>query len=978
MKENRWPQVKIILAKALELTVSEQANYVEAACCGDEELKAEVLALLTYQSKADSFLSNSLSGEIATKFHNNLIPIAGQAALVLEIERVQAMLLDLVGEVLDGKYKLEQQLDQGGMGAIYKATHLGTERPVALKIIMPQFMSKPEFVERFRIEAKAAGKLQHPNIVNVTDFGFAQVGTDQLAYLVMEFLDGLSLGALLKRKPKLSLELVIDIVEQICLAIEAAHNQGIVHRDLKPDNIWLEPNGQSRYNVKILDFGLAKFKDSESENSLFLSPLSNSPILSLLPTLQGRSPALATVSSSQNSSIDTAQQIAVLPVAHTLPAQLSVTEGDLHPNTVPECLTRIGAIMGTPLYMSPEQCNGGEITPKSDIYSLGVVIYQMLAGETPFQGNLYQIMHNHRELPAVSLREKRRDLPKPITNLVMSTLAKNPAERPASARILANSLRAKFEGEALVMRQAQNLYQENRATFLSLFFILHSPFILFLWLAMLLITDSRLLVTTSFPVVAKIVVWLGLLATIFLGNSLNIAATALVLKQLTLNSSARIKIRTIIWELLKRLPQLVITLTESGLLTIWHSFKLVVPGLKTYCEHLLTIPVVILEDVVGTKALLRSQTLVRSLPEQILTTQVRNIVNASITLVLVQSAWLICSLMVGLLSDEVVMRIENPTFYTKALAGLFMVGVIVLPFLLPITYTIFSHPKTAIGFVLHYFTALKISPTGSPEGLNQLLEGKSELKRGRLPYQQALVLASGLVAILVIGSLLKQILFLSNITVHNRLLAQSLIALGTDVNTKSIVGQSTLLMLAAKEGDIRMVSLLLDKGAKVNERDIFGRTALLLAIQNGHIELVNELLRKGATLDLESDKTHRAQCLQAALGSRKNELIKELLAKSPDLSTDSTMVLCLASAFGYTDTVQMLLASANTDVNGKSYQGRTALHNAINNNHVDIVKLLLAAGASTTSRDTEGNTPFQLAITRKNSEIIQLLKETGR
>src|SRR5262249_45536856 len=157
----------------------------------------------------------------------------------------------LIGQVLDGKYRLDEKLGQGGMGAVYKATHLGTERPVAVKLIAPQFLAHTEFVERFKREAKAAGRLRHPNVVNVTDFGFAIAGTDQAAYLVMEYLNGCTLGDMMKKRPRLPIGFVIDIVEQICPAIEEAHKHGIIHRDLKPDNIWLEPNGRGGYNVKV-------------------------------------------------------------------------------------------------------------------------------------------------------------------------------------------------------------------------------------------------------------------------------------------------------------------------------------------------------------------------------------------------------------------------------------------------------------------------------------------------------------------------------------------------------------------------------------------------------------------------------------------------------------------------------------------------------------------------------------------------------
>src|SRR5258705_12993315 len=172
-----------------------------------------------------------------------------------------------VGQVLDEKYRLERLLGRGGMGAVYLATHLGTERYVALKLIAPQFMRNEEFVQRFQREARAAGRLRHPNIVDVTDFGFAHAGKEPVAYLVMEYLDGCTLGDVLKEEKRLPLEWVVDILEQVCSAVHEAHKQGNVHRDLKPENIWLEPNRLGSYRVKVLDFGIAKLAGGESADN---------------------------------------------------------------------------------------------------------------------------------------------------------------------------------------------------------------------------------------------------------------------------------------------------------------------------------------------------------------------------------------------------------------------------------------------------------------------------------------------------------------------------------------------------------------------------------------------------------------------------------------------------------------------------------------------------------------------------------------
>ena len=183
-------------------------------------------------------------------------------------------LADYIGQTLDGKYQIERELGRGGMGTVYLAVHIGTERHVAVKIIAPQFMERAEFVERFRREARAAGRLRHPNVVNVTDFGFAESKTGRVAYLVMEYLDGCTLGEILDEEQQLPLAWTLDILEQVCSAVHAAHEQGIIHRDLKPDNIWLEPNQRGGYTVKVLDFGIAKLEEQmtgETAESIHIS-----------------------------------------------------------------------------------------------------------------------------------------------------------------------------------------------------------------------------------------------------------------------------------------------------------------------------------------------------------------------------------------------------------------------------------------------------------------------------------------------------------------------------------------------------------------------------------------------------------------------------------------------------------------------------------------------------------------------------------
>ena len=382
--------------------------------------------------------------------------------------------MHLIGQVLDGKYRIEKQLGRGGMGVVFLAIHLGTKRPVALKVIVQQLIANAESVERFKREAETAGRLRHPNIVNVTDFGFARIGAEQVAYLVMEYLDGQTLGELLGRERRLPLDFVVGIAEQVCLAIDKAHQQGIIHRDLKPDNIWLEPNGRGGYNVKVLDFGLAKLRD--------VAPAHSSSGHTAIGT-----PSAPTLTNPDRGAEDLtpAPTIRRGVTASDEPAALqpTTTPGENHmravvrqparvsqsPSTDPgDPLTRAGAVLGTPLYMSPEQCRGKPLDPASDLYSLGVILYEMLAGETPFKGDASSLLRQHAEEPPPPLRAKRPDTPPSVAAQVMSALAKNPAERPPNAAAFAVALRANAAGESALLRQTITLYIEHFSTFIGI------------------------------------------------------------------------------------------------------------------------------------------------------------------------------------------------------------------------------------------------------------------------------------------------------------------------------------------------------------------------------------------------------------------------------------------------------------------------------------------------------------------------------
>src|ERR1041384_7854801 len=236
-------------------------------------------------------------------------------------------------ELLDDKYQLEQLLGKGGMGAVYRATHLGTKRTVAVKVIHPQLSAHDQFVARFRREAEAAGRLRHPNVVDVTDFGIAHTRNGPVAYLVMEYLDGCTLAEIVAEEGRLPIAWVIDILEQVCAAVQEAHGAGIIHRDLKPDNIWLEPNGRGGYTVKVLDFGLVKINDG--------------PINTETHTTQRPREIVTEAPTLLHSDEEPATTIRFAPIT-----QNTGSNGKQHTTTngghITDSLTIAGAVMGTP------------------------------------------------------------------------------------------------------------------------------------------------------------------------------------------------------------------------------------------------------------------------------------------------------------------------------------------------------------------------------------------------------------------------------------------------------------------------------------------------------------------------------------------------------------------------------------------------------------------------------------------------------
>lgn len=280
------------------------------------------------------------------------------------------------GRVLDGKYRIDGFLTRGGMGAVYRATHVLLDKPVAVKLIKPELVSSPDIVKRFQREARAAAQLSHPNIVTVHDLGQADDGT---LYIVMELVHGESLKAIIKNEGPFAPSRAIEITRQICDGLALAHSQNVVHRDLKPQNVVVcqEPSG--REVPKLLDFGIAKTFEPDST-----------------------------------------------------------------------ALTSTGMVLGTPQYMSPEQAKGLAVDARSDLYSLGIVLYEMLVGKVPFDDNsVPAVLVKHVSEPPQPPSEIRPGLAPELEAVVLRCLEKDPDSRFRDATELASALeRAQAETAA--------------------------------------------------------------------------------------------------------------------------------------------------------------------------------------------------------------------------------------------------------------------------------------------------------------------------------------------------------------------------------------------------------------------------------------------------------------------------------------------------------------------------------------------------
>ncbi|MCI0486546.1 MAG: serine/threonine protein kinase, partial [Blastocatellia bacterium] len=275
-------------------------------------------------------------------------------------------------------------------------------------------------------------------------------------------------------------------------------------------------------------------------------------------------------------------------------------------------LTRAGSILGTPLYMSPEQCSGGAIDARSDIYSLGVIAYRMLTGETPFTGDLGEVMRHHIEEPPPPLREKNPKVPKKVARVVMSALAKNPDERPASAEGFASALHANSEGAGAILRKSIAIFGEHAPLFLRLSLLVNLPLII---LGILRLTNSVLMALKTMPrvpgVIVAIVIGLLSLIVTFLAAAITGGVIVRLVTQLIVAPLRPLYLRTAFAALKKKLRPFLTTVLLVSLIIVFGLALCIIPGFIFMLNYVLVTPVLMMEDIKGRAAMKRAKSLVR-------------------------------------------------------------------------------------------------------------------------------------------------------------------------------------------------------------------------------------------------------------------------------------------------------------------------------------------------------------------------------
>lgn len=378
MANERWEQIDHLFHLALETPAAERNGMLAQQCAGDEALQREVESLLTAHEQPYSVFAQPAADLAADWF--------GRQPAAPSIPPAS-----LIGQRLR-HYQILSVLGKGGMGEVYLAEDTQLDRRVALKLLPAAWTTDADRVRRFMREAKAVSALNHPNILTIHEIGSATVEQDSLHFLVTEYIEGETLRERISRE-RLSVTTALEMATQIAGALCVAHEAGIVHRDIKPENVMLRPDGY----VKVLDFGLAKLTEARRGDAAMGRHGENDPAAR---TASPRPPIAASQA------------------------------------------TTPGAVMGTASYMSPEQARGQKLDARTDIFSLGVTLYEMLTGCPPFNGSttleiVGAILH---EAPA-PLARHFFDAPEELERVITKALCKDREQRYQTIQELLFDLR---------------------------------------------------------------------------------------------------------------------------------------------------------------------------------------------------------------------------------------------------------------------------------------------------------------------------------------------------------------------------------------------------------------------------------------------------------------------------------------------------------------------------------------------------------
>jgi serine/threonine protein kinase len=763
----------------------------------------------------------------------------------------------LVGRTLDNKYLIERLLGKGGMGSVYMALHTGTKRPVAVKVIAPQFMRNRELLIRFQREAEAAGRLRHPNVVNVTDFGVTVMDQTAVAYLVMEYLDGETLFDCLQRQAPMHPDLALDVLEQIALGISEAHSHGILHRDLKPQNIWLQPDGRGTYIVKVLDFGIAKLADPSS-------------LTMELPDLEAA--PNADIEKDAPPADENATQ-AISPTESGFTSAFSEASG---------FTTTVGSTLGTPAFMAPEQCCGQTVSEKSDLYSLAMLAYWMLAGELPFKGSARELIEQQiSQIPAPP-HMRNADLSESISRVILESLAKDPERRAPSPQSFVARLRAAVNGEALVYKESKHNMTASAMVWFAPVIAGSIPCGLFLmglrFIAHQLVTRDIL---REFPL-AMILLFCHSVVTLLLMHWMDSAATiALLLNRRDGEfgwSSFWFAIRSATTLLPQSLRACFFT---SAPLT--HSLSHIVLSIEGALEG---------KHVTIAEAQSRSAALVSGFQYTVISLWIRKATITAMVVCYIPVVFMIAALPVPVIWRE---------YLSTGTGGM-------------LNWASLSFMPIYVQFLFAWHGIYERGRRSLGESATSTRQVYT--KRGRVgrPWtMNTRIWAAGFILVILIMTLPP---FLG----WNEKFGDTLAA-------------------AVVEGRFKDALALLDKGDNPNEIGRGGRTLIMAAVENGDFAMVKLLLERGGKLDHQGPS---GTALHRAVITKRLDMLQFLLDKgaNPNLFNNShDTPLAQAAKNGFLEGAKLLLARG-ADPSHKDSKGHTPLDHAREQGHRGIVLLL--------------------------------------